>query len=369
MEDEEDFKATRRRSTSGSLSRSPEETKGKDKRPSVSSGTHPVISETQPVPEDTQPVLSDTQEVSEPSEDKSEERSKSGESETTEKPVPVEDEVLVSSEKMAVESVPVVEVSTQQDTPPVESSSDTAPEVASSQDEEEGSKGKESVSDGVTAEAESPQPEQESDPDVSDCAVDQTDGAVSIVTTESSVTVVETVKSTSVISEKVETVVSVVKTEVTEVSSAQQPPETDELKQDAKEGIRETSPTQNDEPVSPSKTKWYFTLDRQETWSVPTEVELEKSSSPPKSPGSSSDKVSINSDRQSIKSEKGSIKSSSDDDDLLVMCQNLRKARLSIVGDHVWDGPERLRALSSVHDDKEEACVRLRTLERTLKVS
>ena len=337
---------------------------GKDKRPSVSSGTHPVISETQLVPEDTEPVLSDTQEVprSEPSDDKPEETSKSGGSETAEKPVPVVDEVLVSSEKMAVESVPVVEVSTRQDTPPVESSSDPVPEVASSQDEEEGSKEQASVSDGVTAEAESPQPEQESAPHVSDSAVDQTDGAVSVVTTESSLTVVETVKSTSVISEKVETVVSVVKTEVTEVSSAQQPPETEELKQDAKEDIRETSPTQNDEPVSPSKTKWYFTLDRQETWSVPTEVELEKSSSPPRSPGSSSD-------RQSIKSEKGSIKSSSDDDELLVMCQNLRKARLSIVGDHVWDVPERLRAFSSVHDDKEKACVRLRTLERTLKVS
>lgn len=333
----------------------------------MSSGTHPVISETHPEPDDTQPVPSDTQEVSEPSEDKPEETSKSSESETTEKPVSVVDEVLVSSEKIAVESVPVIEVPAQQDTPAVESFGDSVPVVASSHKEEEGSEGPANVSVEATTEAESAQPEQESAPGVSDSTVDKTDGVVSIVTTESSVTV-ETVKTTSVISEKVETVVSVVKTEVTEVSSSQQPSETGESKQDAKEDSKETSQTQLDEPLSPSKTKWYFTLDRQETWSVPPEVEEEKSSSRPKSPGSSSDKVSIKSDRGSIKSDKGSIKSSSDDDDLLVMCQNIRKARLSIVGDPMWDGPERLRALSSVHDGNEEAFVRLKTLERTLKV-
>ena len=371
--------ATRKRSTPGSPSKSPEETEGTEKRTSVSSGTHPVISETHPAPEDTQPVcVSDTQEVSKPSEDKPEEPSQSG---TTEEPVPVVDEVLVSSEKMAVESVPVVEVSAQQDTPAVEISSDSAPDVTSSHEEDEGSKGQVTVSSEVTAEAESAQPEQESAPDVSDSAVDKTDGVVNIVTTESSVTVVETVKSTSVISEKVETVVSVVKTEVTEVSSAQQPSETGELKQDANKD-KEASPPQLDEPVSPSKTKWYFTLDRQETWSVPPEVEQEKSSSPPKSSGSSSDKVSIKSDRGSIKSDKGSIKSergsiksdkgsiksASDDDDMLVMCKNIRKARLSIVGDHMRDGPERLRALSTVHGGNEETFVKLKTLERTLKV-
>lgn len=345
MEDEEDLKATRRRSTPGSLSKSPDETEEKDQRTSVSSGTHPVISETHPAPKDTQPVLSDTQEVSEPSEDKPEEPSTISESEKTEKPAAVVDEVLKSSEKIAVESVPGIEVSSQQDTPAVDSNSVE-----------------------VTTEAESAQPEQESAPDVSDSAVDKTDGAVSIVTTGSSVSVVETVKSTSVISEKVETVVSVVKTGVTEISSAQQRSETGELKQDATKDIKETSPTQPDEPVSPSKTKWYFTLDRQETWSVPPEVEQEKTSSAPKSPGSSSDKVSIKSDRGSIKSDKGSIKSASDDDDLMVMCKNIRKARLSIVGDHMLDGPEKLRALSSVHDGKEESFVKLKTLERTLKV-
>ena len=79
--------------------------------------------------------------MSESSENQPEETNKSSESETTEKPVLVVDEVLVSSEKMAVEYVPVTEVSTPQDS-----------------------------------------------------AVDKTDGVVSIVTTESSVTVVETVK-------------------------------------------------------------------------------------------------------------------------------------------------------------------------------
>ena len=79
--------------------------------------------------------------MSESSENQPVETNESSESETTEKPVSVVDEVLVSSEKMAVESVPVTEVSTPQDS-----------------------------------------------------AVDKTDGVVSIVTTESSVTVVETVK-------------------------------------------------------------------------------------------------------------------------------------------------------------------------------
>ena len=308
--------------------------------------------------------------MSKPPQDNQEE-TKSGEGEIAEKPVSVVDEVLESSEQVVVESVSPVEVSpSEQETPAVESS----PAVVISQEEEKGSEQHADVSLEVTAAAESAQPEQASAPDATDSTVDKTDGAVSVVTTESSVTVVETVKTTSVISEKVETVVSVVKTEVTEVSSVRQPSEADESKQDAQEDVKETSPTQPDasaplpgEPASPSKTKWYFTLDRQETWSVPPEVEGDKPSSRPKSPGSSSDKGSIKSDRGSIKSDKGSIKSSSDDD-LLIMCRNIREARLSIVGDPMWEGAERLRALSSVHGDNEEAFVKLKTLERTLKV-
>lgn len=309
--------------------------------------------------------------MSEPAQDKQEETNKSGESETTKKPVPVVDEVLESSEQVVVESVSPAEVSPfEQETPVVESSDDAAAVVASQQEEKESGEHA-NVSVGVTAEAESAQPEQES---AADATVDKTDGAVSVVTTESSVTVVETLKTTSVVSEKVETVVSVVKTEVTEVRSAQQPRDTDELKQEVTEEVKETSPTQPDasvplpsEPASPTKTKWYFTLDQQETWSVPPEVEVDKSSSRPKAPGSESDKGSIKSDRGSIKSDKGSVKSTSDDD-LLIMCRNIREARLSIVGDPMWEGAERLRALSSVRDDNEEAVVKLKTLERTLKV-
>lgn len=309
--------------------------------------------------------------MSEPAQDKQEETNKSGESATiTEKPVLVVDEVLESSEQMVVESVSPVEMSPEQETPAVESSDDAAAVVVS-HEEEKGREEHATVSAEVTTEAEKGQPEQESAPDAT---VDKTDGAVSVVTTESSVTVVETVKTTSVTSEKVETVVSVVKTEVTEVSSAHQPPETDELKQDVKEDVKETSPTPPDaseplpsEPASPSKTKWYFTLDQKETWSVPPEVKADKSSSPPKSPGSSSDKGSIKSDGGSIKRDKGSVKSTSDDD-LLIMCRNIREARLSIVGDHMWEGAERLRALSSVQGDNEEAVVKLKSLERTLKV-
>lgn len=315
--------------------------------------------------------------MSRPPQDNQEE-TKSGEGEIAEKPVSVVDEILESSEQVVVESVSPVEVSpSEQETPAVESS----PAVVISQEEEKGSEQHADVSLEVTAAAESAQPEQASAPDATDSTVDKTDGAVSVLTTESSVTVVETVKTTSVISEKVETVVSVVKTEVTEVSSVQQPSEADESKQDAQEDVKETSPTQPDasaplpgEPASPSKTKWYFTLDRQETWSVPPEVEGDKPSSRPKSPGSSSDKGSIKSDRGSIKSDRGSIKSdkgsikSSSDDDLLIMCRNIREARLSIVGDPMWEGAERLRALSSVHGDNEEAFVKLKTLERTLKV-
>lgn len=367
------MKATRRRSTAGSLSKSPKESEEKDEQPSETqdvasatqpeasvtqpevSITQPEVSVTQPEASVTQPVTSDTQPVSV---DIQKETSKSVESETTEKSVTVVNEVSVSSEQVVVESVSSVEMSLGQDTRAVQSSDDTSPAVAS-HEEDKGSEGNANVSAEVPAETESAQPAQDLTKDT-DSTVDKTDGAVSVVTTESSVTVVETVKSTSVISE---TVVSVVKTEVTEVSSSQQLSETDELKQENKEDISEVSPTQLDasEPVSPSKTKWYFTLDRQETWSVPPEVEEDTSPSCPKSSGSTSDKGSIKSDR-------GSIKSSSDDDQLLVMCRNIREARLSIVGEPVWEGADRLRALSSVHDGNEKTFVKLKTLERTLKV-
>ena len=122
-------------------------------------------------------------------------------------------------------------------------------------------------------------------------------------------------------------------------------------------------------PLSPSKTRWYFSLDRKQTWSVAPEPEEERS---PKGLSSTLTRLarkSTPSDRGSVQSnfsDAGSIKS--ENDDLMEMCHNIRKARLSIVGEPVWEGAERLRAFSCVRGD-EEAMVRLKRLERTLKVS
>lgn len=341
------MKAIRRKSTPGSFSKAPKETEAIDETTTVPSDAHPA-SNTQPVPSSTV--------VSEPPEDSQKDTKESGESQTTDKTVPAVDEVVVSGEQVVVESAPPVEASPGQDAPTVESSGDATPTVAAHEED----KGGEGYVE-VTTETVAAPSQQESVESV----VDTTDGAESVVTTSSSVTVMETVTTTSVVSEKVETVVSVVKTEETEVSYSEHQTETVEFKQDIKEGISETSGTEPDasEPVSPSKTKWYFTLDRQETWSVSPEVDEKKSPT-------RSDKGSIKSDRGSIKSDQGSIKSSSDDDQLLVMCRNIKKARLSIVGDAMLEGADRLRAWSNVEDRSEEqAFVRLKTLERTLKVS
>lgn len=122
-------------------------------------------------------------------------------------------------------------------------------------------------------------------------------------------------------------------------------------------------------PLSPSKTRWYFSLDRKQTWSVAPEPEEETS---PKGLSSTLTRLarkSTPSDRGSVQSnfsDAGSIKS--ENDELMKMCHNIRKARLSIVGEPVWEGAERLRAFSCARGD-EEAMVRLRRLERTLKVS
>lgn len=341
------MKVIRRKSTPGSFSKTQKETEAIDETTTVPSDTHPA-SDTQPVPSDTV--------VSEPPEDSQKDTKESGESQTTDKTVPAVDEVVVSGEQVVVASTPPVEASPGQDAPTVESSGDATPTVAA-HEEDKGDEGHVEV----TTETVATPSQQESVESV----VDTTDGAESVVTTSSSVTVVETVTTTSVVSEKVETVVSVVKTEETEVSRySEHQTETVEFKEDVMEDISETSRTEPDasEPVSPSKTKWYFTLDRQETWSVSPEVDEKKSPT-------RSDKGSIKSDRESIKSDQGSIKSSSDDDQLLVMCRNIKKARLSIVGDAMLEGADRLRAWSNVEDRSEEqAFVRLKTLERTLKV-
>ena len=77
------------------------------------------------------------------------------------------------------------------------------------------------------------------------------------------------------------------------------------------------------------------------------------------------------SDRSSIKSTNSgreSISSLPEEDQFMVMCRNIRKARLSIYGEPVVDGAERLRAFSNAKED-DKTLLRLRTLERTLKVS
>ena len=77
------------------------------------------------------------------------------------------------------------------------------------------------------------------------------------------------------------------------------------------------------------------------------------------------------SDRSSIKSTNSgreSISSLPEEDQFMVMCRNIRKARLSIYGEPVVDGAERLRAFSNARED-DKTLLRLRTLERTLKVS
>lgn len=308
-------------------------------------------------PVETEPIQNGTEPVTELSEDKQKDTSGSGESQSTEKPEASADEVVVSGEQVVLESVPPIEVSPEKDTPPAKGLGDAASTEASPEEEK---RDEEAVDAAEKKEPEGTQPEQES----VGSAVDTTDGDSSVITTESSVTVIETVKTTSVVSEKVETVVSVIKTEGAEVTHSEHQTETVEVKQEIMEDVFETSPTEPDasEPVSPSSTKWYFTLNRQETWSVATETEEKK---PPVRIKSSSSA----SDRASIKSDQGSVKSSSEDDQLLAMCRNIKKARLSIVGDPMREGPDRLRAWSTVKDNSEEQqFVRLKTLERTLKV-
>lgn len=315
-------------------------------------------------PVETEPIENGTEPVTELSEDKQKDTSESGESQSTEKPEASADEVVVSGEQVVLESAPPVEVSPEKDTPPAVGLGDAASTEASPEEEK---RDEEAVDAAEKKEPEGTQPEQES----VGSAVDTTDGDSSVITTESSVTVIETVKTTSVVSEKVETVVSVIKTEGAEVTHSEHQTETVEVKQEIMEDVFETSPTEPDtsEPVSPSSTKWYFTLNRQETWSVATETEEKKPPVRIKSSSSASDKGSIRSDRASIKSDQGSVKSSSEDDQLLAMCRNIKKARLSIVGDPMREGPDRLRAWSTVKDNSEEQqFVRLKTLERTLKV-
>ena len=285
----------------------------------------------------------------------------------------VVDEIFVGSEKVVVESTSsTVEVSTSETTTTdVKISEDAAPVV--SNEEEKESEASSKVSEEVTGATE----KHDSSTD-GESPADKIDGAVIATTRESSVTVVETVKTAVEISETVETSTLVfdVQTEVQETSEADQKPEVKEGVSEAtlseasapleSEASEITPPKDSSSPPeSPSKTKWYFSLDRKQTWSVAPEPEDEKASKRSKSrPSKSSDRASI----KSTSSDNESVKSLPDDDELMRLCRNIRKARLSIVGEPVPDGAERLRALSNVQGS-DVAIMRLKTLERTLKVS
>ena len=297
---------------------------------------------------DTQPGSNDLRSISEPLDQAPGEKIESGENKTSEKTITVVvDDVFVGSEKVVVESTSsTVEVSTSETTTDVKISEDAAPVVSTEEEKESGSSSKVSEEVAPATDAES--------------TVDKTDGKVMVTTTERSVTVVETVETYVEISETVETstVLSVVETEVQETTEA------DQVKSEIKEGESEaTSPeasapleseaSETTPPESPSKTKWYFSLDRKQTWSVAPEPEDEKASKRSMFPASS---------------DRDSVKSLPDDDELMKMCRNIKKARLSIVGEPVLDSAERLRALSNVQGS-DVAFVRLKTLERTLKVS
>ena len=136
------------------------------------------------------------------------------------------------------------------------------------------------------------------------------------------------------------------------VQESKQPPQ--KLPSERVSGISLSS-----EPASPSNTKWYFMLDEEEGWSVPNQQEDSRQPLPSTCSDSTTDGDSVKSlPRQSALE---------DDDQLLAMVRSIREARLSIVGLPLWEGADRVRALSSV-GEKEGKIVRLKTLERTLKV-
>ena len=325
-----------------------------DDQETQSSDAPPAPGESNQVPIKEQTVLVVTPSLSESTEDSQEEKPASEESKTTKQTVSVMvDRVFVGSERVIVESTSSVEASSSDvETPMLPSSGDAVPEKDGGTEESS----KISVEVAEKAEKQELSTEAES-------AVDRADGVVSVATTKSTVTVVETVKSSIKISETVKTSTAVSTFEKVEQSSQQT--SEPEIKEEVMPS--EASPAEQLEsepsvtpPLSPSKTKWYFSLDRKQAWSVAPEADEEKSPKRRKS-----------SDRSSIKSTNSgqeSISSLPEEDQLMVMCRNIRKARLSIYGEPVVDGAERLRAFSNAKED-DRTLLRLRTLERTLKVS
>ena len=325
-----------------------------DHQKTQSSDAPPASGETTQAPSKEQTVVVVTPSLSESIEDSQEEKPASEESKTTKQTVSVMvDKVFVGGERVIVESTSSIEASSSEvKTRVLPSSGNAVPEK--DRGTEESSK--------ISAEVAEKTEKQELSAEA-ESAVDRADGVVSVTTTKSTVTVVETVKSSIEISETVKTSTAVSTFEKVEQSS-QQTSES-EIKEEVTPSEASSAEQLESEPSvtppqSPSQTKWYFSLDRKQAWSVAPEPDEEKS---PKS-RKSSDRSSI----MSTNSGRESISSLPEEDQLMVMCRNIKKARLSIYGEPVVDSAQRLRAFSNAKED-DKTLLRLRTLERTLKVS
>ncbi|XP_068698174.1 uncharacterized protein [Montipora foliosa] len=316
-----------------------------------------------PAPSNEHLAPSDSQLISEPSDEASEEKFEDGEhksSENADTDTAVVSEIIVEEERVIVESTLASEISPPEpQIPSDKSSKDATPAVLL----ENRSKNCSEVPQEVLVETE----KQDSTTDA-----DKTDGGKRVSMTESDV---ETEKTALELSEnaRAASAVSEVRMEPKDTSNT-------DVKEIASEVVSSESsvlvesetPDTSAVPLeSPSgKTRWYFSLDRKQTWSVaPEPEEEEKSTKRLSSTLTRITRKSTSSERETIKStssDAGSIKSLPEDDELMTLCHNIKKARLSVVGDHLWDSAERMRAFSHARDS-DKAMVKLRGLERILK--
>ena len=301
-----------------------------------------------PVPSNEHLAPSDSQLISESSDEASEEKLEDGEhksSENADTDTAVVSEIIVEEERFIVESTLASEISPPEpQIPSDKSSKDATPAVLL----ENRSKNCSEVPQEVLVETE----KQDSTTDA-----DKTDGGKRVSMTESDVQTEKTALE----------LLDTLNTDVKEIASEVVSSESSVL-------VESETPDTSAVPLeSPSgKTRWYFSLDRKQTWSVAPELEDEEKST--KRLSSTLTRIT----RKSTSSERGTIKSTSsdavsikslpEDDELMTLCHNIKKARLSVVGDHLWDSAERMRAFSHARDS-DKAMVKLRGLERILKVS
>lgn len=312
------------------------------------------------------PEICNSHGVSEPADEALEEKTEVRERESSENSVTIlMNEVSVGGEKVAVES----SLSHEMSPPEPQAVEDKTVEDATPAVSVEGDEGKENKSE-VTQEV---LPESEKHDLTADAGypVDSPDSGISVTETEvtTAESAAEIVKMSVKGAKSVETV-SVVP-EVVREARVTSEIESEVIHSESSASVESGEAPEDDlfPPLSPSKTRWYFSLDRKQTWSVAPEPEEEKSPKGLSSTLTRLTRKSTSSDRGSILSscsDAGSIKS--ENDEFMKMCRNIKKARLSIVGEPVWDGAERLRAFSRAKSD-DEVMVRLRRLERTLKVS